>query len=69
MLPSPILEKGSVGFPVQSWVKVVYVLKSNTEKGFYMFSSPILEKVSVCAPVQSWVKVVYVLKSNTGKRF
>ena len=32
--PNPTLEKGSIGSPVQSWVKVVYVLKSNTRKRF-----------------------------------
>ena len=32
--PSPILGKGFIGFPFQYWGKVVYVLKSNTSKGF-----------------------------------
>ena len=32
--PGPILGKGSIASPVQYWVKVVYVLKSNTGKRF-----------------------------------
>ena len=41
----PILEKGSIGSPVQHWVKVVYVLKSITGKRLYRIPSPVLEKV------------------------
>ena len=36
MFSSPILGKGSIGFPVQYCVNVVYVHKSNTGKGFYV---------------------------------
>ena len=45
--PSPVLDKGSVGSPVQYLVKVVYVLGSR-------FSSPVLGKGSIGSPVQYW---------------
>ena len=58
-----------MGSPVQYWVKVVYVLKSNTGKRFkdplsstgkrlYRFTSTILGKGSVGFPVQYWEKVL-----------
>ena len=57
MFSSPILGKDSIGFPVQYCVNVVYVLMSNTGKGFlvpqsttgkmlYRFTSRILNKGS-----------------------
>ena len=44
MFTGPVLEKDSIGFPVQSWEKVLCFPKSNTRKKFYRFSSPILGK-------------------------
>ena len=52
--PNPMLGISSMGFPFQHWVKVVYVLKSNTGKvplsstgkRLYRFTSPIQGKGS-----------------------
>ena len=55
--PSPVLEKGSIGSSVQYWVKVVYVLKSNTGK-YVLGSLSSTGKGSIGSSVQYWEKVL-----------
>ena len=77
MFPCPILGKGSIGSPVQNWVKVVYVLKSNTGKRFqvpqcstgkrlYRFPSPILG-IGSRFPSSVLEKRFQVPQCSTGK--
>ena len=57
MYPSPILGKGSIGFPVQYCEKVLGSPNQYSDR-FYRLPSPILEKGSIGSPIQYWVKVL-----------
>ena len=56
MFPSPILEEGSIGFPVYYWERVLFVPQSNAGQRFYEFTRP--GKGSVGSQVQYWEKVL-----------
>ena len=51
MFTSPVLEKGSIVFPVQDWEKVIGSLNQYWDR-FYMFPRPVLGKGSIGSPVQ-----------------
>ena len=67
MFPTPILGKGSIGFPVQYWENVLGFTNQYRDR-FYRFPRPVLGKGSIGSPFQYWENFL-VPQTSTEESF